>query len=102
MIEYPKTMYRTSGRSIGAAKVVSETAKYVTVEYPAIFDGGKPYTRREAKNSDYSTFFGTWEDAKSYLVTRQEQEVISLRAQLEGAKGRLGQLRGMKPPKVES
>ena len=101
MSKYPKTMYKTVGKTIEPIKVIAETAKFVTTERLALF-GNETCTRREAKSSLFGrAFFDTWEEAKSHLISEQEEEVKSLRIQLERANGRLGQLRGMKNPNPE-
>ena len=101
MTQFPKTMYKTVGKTIESVRVVAETEKFVTVVKAAFF-GDETYTRREAKSSLFGcAFFDTWEEAKAHLISDQEQEVKNLRLQLERANGRLGQLRGMKNPSPE-
>ena len=94
---YPKTMYWADRwGDIKPVMVLRETDKQVVCEVSGWM--GETVERREAKESQWKTLFGTWEDAKAFIVARQEQKVKSLRAQLESENGRLGQLRGMKNP----
>lgn len=52
---------------------------------------------RENKVSDWSNWHDSWEEAHAFLVTNAERDIESLRMRLEQAKGKLGQIRGMKP-----
>ena len=51
---------------------------------------------RCAKRSTYKNYFDTWEEAKQFLLGKAEAECDSLRSQLERAKGKLGNIKGLK------
>ena len=55
--------------------------------------------RRDAKRSTYAQYHDTWEDAKAYLMAKAEGEVVAARRRLEQANSKLGNIKGMKPPK---
>lgn len=80
---------------IDAFEVVKETAKQIVYidEY-----NGKRSENRVAKASSYDKWFDTWEDAHAFLIENARAKVESLRMQLERAKGKEGQIRGMKKP----
>ena len=90
-MSYPKTMYKVTFSSIEPVTVTGDSEFFLMVRY-------QRGTRREAKKSTNCSFHETWEEAKAFIVAKQEQEVFSLRSQLERANGRLGQLRGMNNP----
>lgn len=54
---------------------------------------------RRAKNTDYESYHDTWVDAHALIVRRAESDVASARSALEYANGKLGNIKGMKPPK---
>lgn len=85
--------YRTRFDNIEALEVERETAKQVFL--PAT-NGTR--ARREDKVSDRSNWHDSWDAAHAFLVANAERDVESLRMRLEQAKGRVGQIRGMKPP----
>lgn len=80
--------YKTRWDKIEPVEVERETEGSVWV------DG-----RRTAKTSTWASYFDSWAEAHARLVLEQEEAVASLRRQLESANGKLGQIRGMKPPK---
>lgn len=84
--------YRTRFDRIAAIEVERETDKQVVL--PAT-DGFRSI--RENKVSDWSNWHDTWDDAHAFLVAKYEREIESLRMRLEQAKGKLGQIKGMKP-----
>ena len=84
--------YRTRFDNIEAIEVVRETKKQVVL--PANSWGKET---SENKVSNWTNWHETWEEAHAFLVSKAEREVESLRLQLEQAKGRLGQIKGMKP-----
>jgi uncharacterized protein involved in exopolysaccharide biosynthesis len=84
--------YRTSFNEIEALEVSRETKTQVVRVI-----GSHATERREAKRSEYYSWHDTWEDAHAFLIERAEAEVQALRGQLEQAKGRLGNIKGMKP-----
>ena len=85
--------YRTCWDKIEAVEVLRETEK--TVFLPG---RGRRNEEREAKRSDYQNWFDSWDDAKAFLVAGAERKVETARMNLERAKGKLGQLRGMREP----
>lgn len=85
--------YRTSWDRIEAFEVERETEKMVIL--PAK-NGQRSI--RENKVSEYCRWHDTWEAAHAFLVAKAEKDVESLRMRLEQAKGKLGQIRGMKAP----
>ena len=84
--------YRTRFDKIEALEVERETDKQVVLP-----SSGGTRSYRENKVSDWSNWHDTWEDAHAFLIARAEREVQSLRMRLEQAKGKLGQIKGMKP-----
>ena len=82
--------YRIRFDEIKAIEVLRETDKQVVLLV------GKT-EHRENKVSGWSTWHDTWEDAHAFLVEEAEKKVNSIRLQLDRAKGRLGQIKGMKP-----
>lgn len=86
--------YRTRFDKIEALEVERETAKQVFL--PAK-NGRRAF--RENKESYWSKWHDSWEAAHAFLVARAERDVENLRMRLEQAKGKLGQIRGMKPSK---
>ena len=88
-----KTWYRTRWGKIEPVEVIRATKKFVVVQ-AAI--GSRE--RKEAKESDWSSYFETWEGAHGYLMEKARRKVESLRLQLQQANGELGNIKGMKPP----
>jgi hypothetical protein len=84
--------YRTAWNEIEALEVLRETNSQVVRAV-----GSHAIERREAKRSEHYNWHDTWEDAHAFLIERAEAEVQTLRNKLEQAKGRLGQIKGMKP-----
>lgn len=84
--------YRTErGRAIIVEiEVDGFTEKTVTI-------GG----RRRPRDSQWDKFWPTWDEAHAYLMKRYEQEVTSLRFQLENAKSALGNVKGLKRPVID-
>lgn len=80
--------YRTyvSSHKIDAVEVERETDISVWVG-----------NRRRAKLTSYDCYFDTWEEAHEFLVDNAERDVECIRLNLERAKGKLGQIKGMKP-----
>jgi hypothetical protein len=55
--------------------------------------------RRAGRLGSYCQgYFETWDAARDYLQSDATMKVASLRRQLETANGRLGNIKGMKPP----
>lgn len=55
---------------------------------------------RQAKVSGRTHFHDTWELARAHLLKVAEGEVVHTRRMLELANAKLGNIKGMKPPKV--
>lgn len=83
--------YRTRFDKIEELEVERETDNQVVI--PAK-NGCR--SRRERKSSDWSNWHDTWSAAHAFLIAKAEREVETLRMQLEQAKGKLGQIKGMK------
>lgn len=54
--------------------------------------------RRAAKHSTYEQYHDSWDAAHAHLVQRAQGEVDAYRSRLESAKGKLGNIKGMKKP----
>lgn len=95
-----KTGY--SADKIEEVEVLRETEQSVFLRVNSSSLAGRKGTneRRDAKRSTYVQYHDTWADAHAFLVGKAQRDVESLRSRLEQAKGRLGQIKGMKPPKV--
>ncbi|HVI55442.1 MAG TPA: hypothetical protein VM621_10360 [Luteibacter sp.] len=78
---------------INTVVVLSETEKTVTVLH-----AGEKKARRQAKRSEFSNYFPTFEEAKSFLIEVAERNVASIRLQLERANGALGNAKGLRDP----
>lgn len=52
--------------------------------------------RRNAKKSDYKSYFNTFEEAKSHILEYWENEIKSARNTLEYRQSRLGNAKGLK------
>lgn len=87
------------GDKIDVVEVLRETKASVFLKKNGMTRHSKS-ERREAKYSDYAQYHDTWTDAHTYLVAQAEGKVRAIRLQLEQASGKLGNVKGMKPPKV--
>ena len=52
--------------------------------------------RREAKETQYSAFFDTFQEAKDFLIDVFEKKAKTVRLQLERANGYIGYAKGLK------
>lgn len=86
--------YKSRSETIEAYEVVRETEHQVVL--PPIDKGEKE--RRESKQCDWYAWHNSWEEAHAHLVAKAQAEVDALRLRLEHAKGKLGNIKGMKPP----
>ena len=88
--------YRVRYDKIVALEIVRETEKMVVL---APLSAANSFDRevKEAKRSDWQNWFNSWEEAHSFLVKRAERKIENCRANLERAKGVLGQIKGMRP-----
>lgn len=64
--------------------------------------GNKKDERREAKMSDYAQYHDSWADAHTYLMKKAEIAVKYASQNLKKANGKLGNIKGMTPPKDAS
>jgi len=78
--------YLTKFNKVEKVEVVGETEHFVK-----LLNG-----RKEAKRTDWSNYFDSFDDAKNSLVEKAQKRVDSLRRQLESANGELGQIKGIK------
>jgi len=78
--------YLTKFNRVEKVEVVGETEHFVK-----LLNG-----RKEAKKTDWSAYFDSFDDAKNSLVEKAQKRVDSLRRQLESANGELGQIKGIK------
>ena len=89
-----ETWYKVRFDKIEPVEVVRHTAKFVIFPKDEFWNK----ERKEAKRSDWSNYFETWEEAYDYALTKAQAKVDSLRLQLQKANGTLGNIKGMKPP----
>jgi hypothetical protein len=82
------------GDRIEKVAVIRETKAFV---YLPGRKGGTE--RRDGKRTEWTQYHDTWADAHAYLVETAEAKVVDARRRLEKAKGELGNIKGMKPPK---
>lgn len=82
------TMYRACFDQIKAYEVEKRTELSVWI------DG-----RRRAIESAGDSYHDTWEAAQQRLIRECEQEVAGARRRLERANSKLGNVKGLKPPK---
>jgi len=54
---------------------------------------------REAKSCSYHTYFDTWKEAHTFLLTVAKQKLISARLRLQKEQGNHENIKGMKEPK---
>jgi hypothetical protein len=93
----PIIKFKTGGwgkSPIEAVECVRETAQSVWIA--GTHGGGES---RQAKVSGYICFHDTWELAHAYLLEKAERAVRHARENLEVANGKLGNIKGIKPPK---
>jgi hypothetical protein len=89
--------YMTGGfeSPIEEVEVVKETKKSVWVKREGWAKGTESIDRCH-KRASWHNYFDTWEEAHAFLMDKAQREVDSLRRQLELAKGKLGNIKGMK------
>lgn len=80
---------------IRKVEVVKETEKTVTIMERG---WGKPSERKLVRPDVFDTF----DQAKSFMIEKAEEEVQSIRRMLEQQNGRLGNLRGLKESGIKS
>lgn len=54
--------------------------------------------QRRAKRSDWDNYFPTFDEAKAFVIHEMESGVDSARRELERAKDKLGNAKGLKEP----
>ena len=79
-----------------------ETALTVWYLQKSHFQGGASKERKLSKTGDYEQVHDTWEAARAYLLEKANSRLTAARLELMKAQGELGNVMGMKPPKVES
>jgi hypothetical protein len=82
MFKYEVDKYSTD---IEKVEVVKETPKQYVIKRIS-YNTKKPYSTRQAKVSEYSRFFDTWEEAQLYLIVRVETKIFDLADKLDSAK----------------
>jgi hypothetical protein len=92
-----KTGY--SADNIKQIEVVRETAQCVWVYAGYKNRDGSLVARRAAKCDNYDQYHDTWEVAHAFLLEKVTANITACRRALERANGRLGNIKGMKPPK---
>jgi hypothetical protein len=60
--------------------------------------GGRAIERKDRKVTSTCRWFDTWSEARTWLVEKAERDVVFARRELELAKSKLGNLKGMKDP----
>lgn len=98
LIKY-KTGYHES--MIDTVECIRETASCVYIAKSVrVMSGTRVEERREKKRAEYAQYHDSWVDAHTYLLKRAEGNVMAARQALDRANGTLGNVKGMKPPKV--
>lgn len=97
MIKYKASRWDWKPK-IDSVHVVSETPKTVLVEVNDQYGGAR---FRESKQCSVHSYFDTWEEAHKFLMEACQGELDSARRRLASAQDRLGNVKGMKPPKQE-
>lgn len=64
--------FRTWHDQIEEIEVIRETEKFVVVP------SGLKGERRDAKRSEYTNYFDTWQEAKDFLIDREKTAIIKL------------------------
>lgn len=74
--------------NISTVEVTKETEKMI------VLASGN----RCAKTTEWRSFYDTWGEAHKHLLEKAQMMVDARRRSLEQAKGKLGQIKGMKEP----
>ena len=89
------TKYKTSKYcmpiKIETVEIEKETACFVSYVY-------RGSLIREAKRSDYTNYFDTWEEAKQFLLENAQARVDALEERLSEAEQKLATITELKPP----
>ena len=94
MIKYKASKWKSTIESV---EVVKETEKFVVLACNNAFGTG---TRREAKVSDYSRYFDSWNEAHQYHVDRLTSSIAATEEKLKKLKDELSLTTVMVPPSV--
>jgi hypothetical protein len=93
----PLVKFKTVGWGKGLIEPVECERETDLCVWVARFKGSKP--TRQAKISGYDCYHDTWELAHEYLMKKAQRAVDHARHILESENGKLGNIKGMKPPK---
>ena len=98
MITKFKTQNKLYGILIEKVEVLRETARSVFVER-----GGRSQRceRREAKESEYNSYFDTWEEAHKHIQATARIKIENARRVLEKALATYERIENMKKPKED-
>jgi hypothetical protein len=97
-----KTMWKTSGffgNLIEPVEVVKETDRQIVFLRPNACIPGTFTEQRAAKQSTYENFFGSWEEAKVFLVESARLEVTRCEETLKRAQAKLQQMEALSADK---
>lgn len=86
--------FYASDAGIKPVEILGYTEQAVYLPPPPTHSGKRRLTRIR----EHGAYFATWEEAHGWLVERAASEVRRCRRALESANGRLGNIKGMKPP----
>lgn len=84
-----------SGDRIERVECIRETAACVYVA-----SSRASGERREAKHSEFIQYHDSWDEARTHLLDKAQRKVDSIRLSLDSAKGKLGNIKGMKNPET--
>lgn len=91
-----ETWYAASGfdwsEPVQAVQVESYTAGFVVLQ------GEKRRTKRVTEG--YHCYFQTWKEARDHQLRKAEAGVQAARLLLQKAEGRLGNIKGLRPPET--
>lgn len=89
----PQIWYEVTGYGahIEKVNVVAFTAHTVTVRQPSLWKDGGYICQRRSR----ALFFPTFDEAKDFLVNREEAALQSARIRLQKAQGSLGNAKGI-------
>lgn len=74
-------------KPIEKVEVVSETEQFVT--YIQQYEYSKPQKEKSSKRSQHASFFDTYDEAKSFLITYLKAKVIDAQSNLDREKATL-------------
>lgn len=94
---YATHAYIIDDKKITRCEVTKRTPKTITVNYSCEWTGNWKRTFR----LEDGKVFDTWQEAHAALLAAAEQEVAAARLHLQRLNGRLGNVKGMKPPQED-